>query len=77
MLEGGGAADVDVQVDEVGAVRHQVRPREPRGDADRQQQRRRGRQAAGMRGAVEAACGRGCVSSIRPTLAMVTVSLHP
>ena len=30
MVQGAGAADVDVQVDEVGAVGHQVGPREPR-----------------------------------------------
>ena len=47
MIEHFRAADIDMQVDEVGAVRHQVGQRESRGDADRQQHRRRGGQAGG------------------------------
>ena len=47
VVEGGGAAQVDVQVDEVGAVGRQVCPGESRGDAGNQQQRRRRSQPSG------------------------------
>ena len=42
--DGGGPADVDVQVDEVGAVGQQVGPRQPGADAEDQQRGRGGGQ---------------------------------
>jgi hypothetical protein len=68
------AADVHVQVDEVRAVGRQVRPRQARGDADQQQQRRRGRQSRWQ--PRECRCGGGCGFYSTDSSDQVTESLR-